>query len=269
MNLDSLNSGTKYPSILTYHKIGKDGLLSEEINLHMESPCIGTEKVDGTNARLILIGTDDKYLIGTREDLICDQDGIMEGLIIDPLRSSVINSLVPIANRINRVVLMEYVPYDVIVLYFEVYGGSIGSNAKQYTLNRDEVGYRLFDVCGFMSSQIEGLDKEIVSKWRDKGGQIYLNEDFLISLAQELELELTPRLVSNLVMPNTLVETYELLKSLIPNTNCKLSDEGKGKAEGLVIRGVNRNVIEGNPAQIVKVRYKDYEKVLRKMKIIK
>jgi hypothetical protein len=53
VDLDKLNSMTKYPSILTYHALGDKGVLQETVQIPFEGRIIGTEKVDGTNARLI------------------------------------------------------------------------------------------------------------------------------------------------------------------------------------------------------------------------
>ncbi len=53
VDLGKLNSMTKYPSILTYHALGDKGLLQETVQIPFEGRVIGTEKVDGTNTRLI------------------------------------------------------------------------------------------------------------------------------------------------------------------------------------------------------------------------
>jgi ATP-dependent RNA circularization protein (DNA/RNA ligase family) len=45
---------TKYPSIPTYHTLGDKGILLEE-TISFDSEVILTEKVDGTNSRIILL----------------------------------------------------------------------------------------------------------------------------------------------------------------------------------------------------------------------
>ena len=70
MDLDCLNSATKYPSILTYHGLGERGRLTEEVATFPDMAIL-TEKVDGTNGRIILPPGDD-YFIGSREELLYD-----------------------------------------------------------------------------------------------------------------------------------------------------------------------------------------------------
>src|SRR6188768_1972097 len=67
--LAALNTATKYPSIPTYHKFGEKGRLTEELNVIFKGAVIGTEKIDGTNTRIILPPGND-YIIGSREELL-------------------------------------------------------------------------------------------------------------------------------------------------------------------------------------------------------
>jgi hypothetical protein len=59
---------TKYPSIPTYHTLGEKGTLLEE-TVSFEGEVILTEKVDGTNARIILL-PDGSFILGSREELL-------------------------------------------------------------------------------------------------------------------------------------------------------------------------------------------------------
>ena len=69
VDLSKINSLTKYPSIPTYHKLDpKNGSLLEEA-LNFQGTLIATEKVDGTNARIICL-PDGNYLLGSREELL-------------------------------------------------------------------------------------------------------------------------------------------------------------------------------------------------------
>src|SRR6478752_4862424 len=72
IDLGKLNSMTKYPSILTYHTLGEKGLLQERVQIPFEGRVIGTEKVDGTNARLIFC-PDESVIVGSREDLLWER----------------------------------------------------------------------------------------------------------------------------------------------------------------------------------------------------
>ncbi|MCU1617221.1 MAG: hypothetical protein JWO98_4761, partial [Frankiales bacterium] len=55
VDLAALNSATKYPSIPTYHELDpkNGGLL--EIPTAFEGDVVLTEKVDGTNGRIVLL----------------------------------------------------------------------------------------------------------------------------------------------------------------------------------------------------------------------
>jgi hypothetical protein len=66
-NLRQLNSATKYPSIPTYHLTERGELTAERVAF--PGPVLVTEKVDGTNARIILT-PDGEFVIGSRENLL-------------------------------------------------------------------------------------------------------------------------------------------------------------------------------------------------------
>lgn len=69
VDLSRINSLTKYPSIVTYHKLDpKNGGLIEE-RLEFKGTLVATEKIDGTNARIICL-PDNTYLLGSREELL-------------------------------------------------------------------------------------------------------------------------------------------------------------------------------------------------------
>jgi len=68
-DLRALNSATKYPSILTYHKLGERGRLTDVLNIDPQGSLVVTEKVDGTNTRVIFM-PDGYFLIGSREHLL-------------------------------------------------------------------------------------------------------------------------------------------------------------------------------------------------------
>ena len=71
LQLATLNSATKYPSIPTYHILGQRGRLTEERSTEFPGEVEVTEKIDGANARIILpppeMGTP---LIGSRSQLL-------------------------------------------------------------------------------------------------------------------------------------------------------------------------------------------------------
>jgi hypothetical protein len=69
VDLDVLNSVTKYPSIPTYHALdpSNGGLLEEPVEY--TGQVIGSEKIDGCNGRIVSL-PDHTYLIGSREELL-------------------------------------------------------------------------------------------------------------------------------------------------------------------------------------------------------
>ncbi|WP_197999772.1 RNA ligase family protein [Gimesia chilikensis] len=125
LDLTKLNSATKYPSIPTYHALGERGaLLAETVDFNGE-PLIATEKVDGTNSRIILM-PNGCYLIGSREELLHARGDLIHNPAL-----GIVETLKPTADRIVETVST---PADVItVVYLETYGGKTTAAAKQYT----------------------------------------------------------------------------------------------------------------------------------------
>ena len=103
MDIQKLNSATKYPSILSYHQHGQKGLLTENLNC---TPTTGaqsllgcTEKLNGSNARIILFLDKGqwRFVIGSRETLLYTNGDFL-------LREeySIIKTLLPTAERLQR-----------------------------------------------------------------------------------------------------------------------------------------------------------------------
>ena len=64
IDLEALNSATKYPSIRTYHALGERGSLTEEVT-GFHGDVVLSEKIDGSNSRIIRL-PDGDWLIGSR-----------------------------------------------------------------------------------------------------------------------------------------------------------------------------------------------------------
>src|SRR2546430_2519250 len=172
-NLRAINSMTKYPSIPTYHALDpKDGSLTGTVTT-FGTKVIGTEKLDGTNSRIVLL-PDGSYLIGSREELL-----FARGDLIGNPPQGIVEALRPLADSLTTVDA-----HRIRVLYLELYGGRIGSNAKQYT-STGEIGWRLFDVA-LIGDYAEMLDwpSERISGWREGGGQEFVDEDQLTREAE-------------------------------------------------------------------------------------
>jgi hypothetical protein len=248
-NLKAINSMTKYPSIPTYHTLDprNGGLLEEAVPF--VGPVIGTEKIDGTNARIILL-PDGTYLLGSREELLYGQ-----GDLIGNPALGIVDALRPIADTL--------LPIDrdhVVVYYLEVYGGKVTAASKQYTGGGTSVGSRLFDIAVVDDyTDLLRSDPGLVARWRDGGGQQFHGEAALSNAAGAAGLELTPRLfeMDATILPTAIDETKAFLDRQIPATLAALDGAGTGRAEGIVLRTPNR-------ATIAKARFQDYERTLKR-----
>lgn len=248
-NLRALNSLAKYPSIPTYHELDprNGGLLDSTVEF--AGPVIGTEKVDGTNARIILL-PDGSYLLGSREELL-----YAKGDLIGNPSQGIVASLKAEAERLTPP--SGNAPAG--VFYLELFGGKIGGQAKQYSTT-GTVGWRLFDIA-YIGSLTERLSwpAERISSWRDNDGQAFANEDELAEEAEKTGFELTPRLftVNAGDLPTGIDKMLAFLGAQLPGTGVALDDSAKGAAEGIVLRTANRSVI-------AKARFQDYERTLKR-----
>src|SRR5580698_2991773 len=136
IDLGKLNSMTKYPSILTYHALGDKGVLQEVVQIPFEGRIIGTEKVDGTNARLIFC-PDQSVLVGSREDLLWER----RDLIGNPAMGIV----EAVKDSVQRLFETLCGPERIAVYFLEVFGKNIGGGARNYS-KQGKVAFRLFDV---------------------------------------------------------------------------------------------------------------------------
>lgn len=247
-NQPSLNSATKYPEIKTYHELGQRGYLNEVVT-PFEDVTYFTEKVDGTNGRIILLPGGD-YVIGAREHLLhAKGDRVVNpGMSIAP-------TLIPLADSL--VESGTLVPSQgARVLYLEVYGGKVGGYAKQYS-GTGKLGYRLFDIMEIEDEAILTWEPARISTWRKGGGQQFLTVDELHSVAKLSDIPTVPYLgaIDGSELPQTLQETHDFLLDKIPTTLVGLDDKAKGRPEGLVLRSADRTTIR-------KARFADYRHTL-------
>lgn len=249
VDLRALNSLTKYPSIPTYHLLDpRNGGLRDEAVV-FSGPVVGTEKVDGTNARMILLPGGD-WLLGSREELL-----YARGDLIGNPSQGIAVALKPVAQALAPVAGDE-----IRVYYVELYGGKVGAAAKQYTSDPARHGWRLFDVLT-LHDHAERLDWPAaqIAAWRDGGGQSFLAEEALAATAAEAGLELTPRLFTMDAgdLPTDLEKTSAWLTEQLPRTRVRLDDDAPGGPEGIVLRTTDRGVI-------AKARFQDYARTLKR-----
>jgi hypothetical protein len=251
VDLVKLNSLTKYPSIPTYHTLDpKNGNLLDEV-VPFEGLVIGTEKVDGTNARVICL-TDGSFILGSREEFL-----YARGDLIGNSALGIVEAMKATAERLRQEDLSA-----VVVYYFEVYGGKVTGSSKQYT-GEGRIGSRLFDVATIPEYEVLlRRSTSQISQWREGGGQVFLDEAALHSIAERYSLELTPRVfeVEASELPKGIEATYSFLQQASPTTLCALDSLAGGKPEGLVVRTLSRSVI-------AKARFADYERTLKKRKL--
>jgi len=150
---EKINTLTKYSSILTLHQLGEKGRLKNELTTPIQDEKMyATEKIDGTNARIICYGSE--YLIGAREFILHHSDDLYfdnaQG-IVDGLKE--LNIKVPNTEFFT-------------VIYGEFYGGKTSANSKWY--GQDKNGFRVFDIAVYDDLTMLEMPQQEISKWRER-----------------------------------------------------------------------------------------------------
>lgn len=246
VDLTVVNSMTKYPSIPTYHALDpRNGTLTADC-VEFSGPVTLTEKVDGTNSRIIVL-PDGSYLLGSREELL-----YARGDLIGNPALGIVAALRDLAERLREST------DRITVYYLEVYGGKVTAGSKHYTASR-QVGHRLFDVAVLDDhAEVATWPAERVAAWRDGGGQRFLPEPELLARAEAHGLPTVPRLdtVDGADLPREIDKMHALLTERLPQTLVAL-DGPAGNSEGLVLRSLDRSAI-------AKARFQDYARTLRR-----
>jgi hypothetical protein len=151
-------------------------------------------------------------------------------------------------------------PERIAVYYLEVYGKNIGGGARNYT-KQGKVAFRLIDVV-FINNFEELLawPADHIARWRDNGGQQYVEATRLAELAKEAGFEPVPALfdLDAAQLPTSLESTHRFLLSF-ERSLCTLDDGAEGVPEGVVVRSPDRK-------SIAKIRREDYERTLKRRK---
>ncbi|WP_232065267.1 RNA ligase family protein [Rhodocytophaga rosea] len=242
---EKINTLTKYSSILTLHQLGEKGRLKNELTTPIENELMyATEKIDGTNVRIVCFGNE--YLVGAREFILHhSQDLYFDNAqgIVDGLKS--LNIQIPQTESLT-------------VIYGEFYGGKTTANSKWY--GQDKNGFRVFDIAVYDDLSILDLSQQEISKWREReteNGIVY-GQKFLTRSEMQNQFphfEFVPLVEFELGNLSHLT-ILENLKKFLPFTNVALSENAIKKAEGIVLRNDNRS-------KIVKIRFEDYERSLK------
>lgn len=252
IDLDCLNSMTKYPSIGTYHGMDPaNGMLQEDQVTEFVGTVVVTEKIDGTNARIILL-PDRSWIIGSREELLTASGD----LILNP-QLGIVAAVKETAERLAE----SFTGDTVTVLYGEVYGGGIGQAWKQYSARKDVFGFRVFDIAEYENwEEILDWQRDHIASWRDHGGQPWLPELTLNMWCRDFDVPRVPVLAQLQAdsLPTTLEQTSNWLQAVTDNTSqAWLSPSAIKQPEGVVLRSLARS-------KIVKARMADYKGTLRR-----
>lgn len=264
--LRKLNSITKYPSILTYHNLGPKGSLVDSLVEDMafaNKPIYITEKIDGTNSRIVFItdatGAAIDYIIGSREELLFAKGD----RIINPALG-VVNNLKPIADTVcllsdGNIPLR---PNSIYCLYGETYGGNI-NGAKQYS-GHGNYGIRFFDMWQTSLDNVQDLlqmDIDQISRWREHGGQPFAHIDVLEKFCNDFGFERVPyiREAIGTEIPHDLQGVWNWMQEFA-NSTALIDNDGKGMSEGVVVRYADRSLIR-------KIRFEDYMRTKKMGKI--
>lgn len=248
--INNLNSATKYPSILTYHELDPKGNLTDQVQVPFTGEVILTEKIDGTNTRVILF-PDGDFVIGSKEELLYARgDRILNGTL------GIVENVISVAES------LPHSPGHVTVFYLETYGGNI-NGFKQYTRQR-QFSTMVFDVADFslrLFGELMEMPRSQVASWRDHGNQPFLPWHMVDSLCVNTETTCVPMLGFMDSMPEGVEETHEFMRNWFPIrqdravTYAEL-DNQPGWTEGIVARSADRKTI-------AKLRFESYIKALQ------
>lgn len=248
---DAINSLTKYPSILTYHAIGDKGVLAEQLSEDkpFEGEVLVTEKIDGTNSRIIFFNDD--YVIGSREELL-----YAKGDRIGNPALHIVATVKSLAEQISSTLKQD----QLYVLYGETYGGVVTAASKQYTSDKSSA-FRVFDLINMPLSEVENVllqGHAKISGWRDRGGQTFVDSKSLKAFAESYALATVPALMqfNGDDLPRTLKDTFEWLGAF-KQTQAGINHAGI--AEGVIVRDHARTMIR-------KIRFEDYERTKKRGK---
>lgn len=248
--IDELNSATKYPSILTYHALGDWGSLTEELNVEFDGPTFLTEKIDGTNARIVLLPMSDDYFIGSREELL-----YARGDRLANRAQGIAAALKELAEGFD----VGNLPYHlgIVTLYLEVYGGKVTDTSKQYS-SKGTVGYRLFDV-SVVPLEMLDQERQRIASWRDDGGQEFYDVFSLQDVSHSWNIPLVPYLnpARGSDIPTDVEGMAKFLTEYLPESQAPLDETAGKRPEGLVLRSADRT-------KIAKARFQDYERTLKR-----
>jgi len=247
--VDLLNTLTKYPSILTYHKFSEDRILenslSEGQSFGDTEVCEISEKIDGTNTRIISFHDD--FVIGSREQLLFAKGD----RFADPALS-IVKTVKNTAQTINDVLKNDGMFH---VVFGETYGGNVTQGSKNYTSDKT-FSFRIFDKLTLSLDELDSYlseDLSMIAGKREQGRFRFDSVDNLVEFGAKIHVstvEYYPEVVGSEI-PKTVEETWEWLQAF---RTSRSGINSNGPSEGVVIRTKDRRMIR-------KIRFEDYERI--------
>lgn len=243
-----INTLTKYPSILTLHSFGERGILTDKFTTDITNEKIfATEKIDGTNVRIICLG--EEFLIGSRE------------VILHYSKDFYWDESLDIVNQFYELRLPTVQSDTLTVIYGELYGGRT-SMAKNY--GKEKYGFRVFDIAKIPDLSILEQPIERISAWRESSLNSSIDETLRYGQSFLTRTQLQEHSTLYDIVPDVPFELGDMthqtilenMNKSIPQTLVGLTVTALNKPEGLVLRNENRT-------KIVKLRFEDYEKTLK------
>lgn len=251
-SLATLNSLTKYPSVPTYHPLGDKGVLQDEPPVQFHGTVDLTEKIDGTNARVIAL-PDGTVIVGSREELLHARGDLIHNAKLGIADTLLDLGVVEIATGLTG--------DSILVVYGEVYGHGIGPG-KRYCGGTTRTGFRVFDVAYVPVDHLT-WEVEHAASWRQHGGQKWFSEVAIDSVARDLGVERVPGLGSVAVekLPRGIEQTHTWLGTKVPESRAALRARSGDRvaAEGIVLRGFDSD----GGRLLAKARFEDYVRTER------
>jgi len=266
--LAGLNSLTKFPSIPTLHVLGERGRLGSTLDPGLrlgELEYVATEKVDGTNARALLL-PDGSFLFGSREELLWYSGDVVYNPalgIVETLRSEFGVDSDGTSDRLAEVVLRWFSGF--VVLYLEVYGHGVGKAGAQYA-TKGWTGARLIDAAFWPGHswlrKVCDSSVEVIARERDAGATPFLSWAGVVDLGGKTDLDAVPEEPFPPLGDPSHEAVLRYLEARGPS-GVRLDEDAPGRKEGVVLRSTNGNASGGSPVHRVKLRREDYERTVR------
>jgi hypothetical protein len=253
LDLRVINSLTKYPSIPTFHKL-TEGILADDDTVPFTGRVTVTEKVNGTNARLIIF-PDGEVIVGSREELL-----YAAGDVVANSKLGIVETVHPRWTSTASECLRGF--DSVYVVYGEVYGAGIDGAREYLDAGQRVTGFRVFDACRVPQDALLLDSAEKAAAWREHGGQDYAPDPILDIWCEYLGAPRVPTLHDTEAerLPSDVAEAGRWLEKVVPSTQVGLGERADGRAEGVVLRGWD---VDGNRL-LAKLRYEDVRRTLKR-----